>query len=529
MTKQKYLQYIPSPLLRDISNGCCVPFIGSGFSLNADIPENEKMLMWGDLGEEFRKEVPGLTTKSPLEAISAFEYRYKRPALAEKMKEILLTDRCKPGACHYAFCRLPFNVVCTTNFDTLIEDAYRLADKNIKVVVDETQLAIASDSKTVDVIKFHGDINRPATMIATEEDYDSFLDTHQLMATYLGNLLITRTPLFIGYSLDDVDFRQIYQVVKTRLGSMKRNAYVIKVNAQQVEIEQYKRRGVNVINIPGNPNDYKKILTEVFIEILANVNHSHKIDLPEGSVVASELKKPDRMNDVCFFMASNNQLAEYKEDLFRLLRDKGFEPLAMTELNGRNFYADLEALTYRCSFVFLDLESDIILPNDFDMGLDKNHTIFLCKDEKINLSKSHGYKTIHKKYDEYGNLDVEQLFTDILIDIEKKQNLILYKKLLEDGYYQQALVEATKRMKLALIKKLGTSQEESRMYMQLFDIAIKRNVLKGVDMRKITNILKLRNTSVHTDYEVTKDEAENAIEYIEEILTQIENTDDDEN
>ena len=158
MVEPKFIQYIPNPLLRDITKGCCVPFIGSGFSLNADIPDNEKMLMWGDLGEEFRKEVPGLKTQSPLEAISVFEFKYKRPALAEKMKEVLLTGKCKPGACHSAFCKLPFNVVCTTNFDCLLEDAYNLVDKNVKVVVDETQLAIASDSKTVEVIKLHGDI-----------------------------------------------------------------------------------------------------------------------------------------------------------------------------------------------------------------------------------------------------------------------------------------------------------------------------------------------------------------------------------
>lgn len=523
MAKPKYIQYIPSPLLRDITKGCCVPFIGSGFSLNADIPEKEKMLMWGELGEEFRKEVPGLKTQSPLEAISAFEYKYKRPALAEKMKEVLLTGKCKPGTCHYAFCKLPFNVVCTTNFDGLLEDAYKLVDKNVKVVVDETQLAIASDLKTVEVIKLHGDINRPITMIATEEDYDTYLDTHKLMATYLGNLLITRTPLFIGYSLDDVDFRQIYQVVKTRLGAMKRNAYVIKVNANEVEIEQYKRRGVTVINLPGDTKDYKQILTKVFLEIQDYVNLNREIDLPEGSAVASELKNPNRQNDVCFFMSTNAQLAEYKDELFRALRDKGFEPLAMTELNGRNFYADVAALTYRCSFVFLDLESDIILPNDFNMGLDKNHTVFLCKNEKINLSKAHGYKTIHKKYDEYDNLNVEQLLTDILADIENKRNHLLYKKLYEDGYYQQALIEVVKRLKIALIKKLGTSPEESRMYMQLFKIANERGILNNVDMQKVSAIIRLRNSSVHTNLEISKDQAEDSIEYIEEILAQIEN------
>ena len=40
------------------------------------------------------------------------------------------------------------------------------------------------------------------------------------MSTYLANLLISRTALFIGYSLDDPDFRAIWQVVKDRLGRL---------------------------------------------------------------------------------------------------------------------------------------------------------------------------------------------------------------------------------------------------------------------------------------------------------------------
>ena len=108
-------------------------------------------------------------------------------------------------------------------------------------------------------------------------------------------------------------------------------------------------------------------------------------------------------------------------------------------------------------------------------------------------------------------------------DIENKRNLSLYKKLLKEGYYQQAMVEVFRLLKLALVKKLDVSPEESRSSMQLFKIANDSGILKDVDMQRISNIIRLRNSSVHTDFEISKEEAEDAIMYIEEILSQIEN------
>jgi len=54
----------------------------------------------------------------------------------------------------------------------------------------------------------HGDIRHPKRLVVTEPDYDDFLTNYPLIATYLSNLLITKTAVFIGYSLDDPDFRK---------------------------------------------------------------------------------------------------------------------------------------------------------------------------------------------------------------------------------------------------------------------------------------------------------------------------------
>jgi hypothetical protein len=101
----------------------------------------------------------------------------------------------------------------------------------------------------VTLLKLHGDLNHPQRLVVTEEDYDRFIQTNPLMVTYLSNLLITRTPIFIGYSLADTDFRQVLSVIKDRLGRLRRQAYVLTFDVSSPERKRYERRGVRCLDI----------------------------------------------------------------------------------------------------------------------------------------------------------------------------------------------------------------------------------------------------------------------------------------
>ncbi|MFD1875553.1 SIR2 family NAD-dependent protein deacylase [Hymenobacter bucti] len=116
----------------------------------------------------------------------------------------------------------------------------------------------------VGLLKLHGDLHHPKRLVATEEDYDKFLNSYPMLATFLANLLITRTAFFIGYSVDDSDFRQVWQLIKERLGDLRRKAYTVKVDCPAHEKLRYERRGVKVIDIPSNGLNYTTILENVF-------------------------------------------------------------------------------------------------------------------------------------------------------------------------------------------------------------------------------------------------------------------------
>jgi hypothetical protein len=149
----------------------------------------------------------------------------------------------------------------------LLERQYDAARRTCTPIVDEEQLSIIVKDSEVSLLKLHGDLRHPTRLIATETDYDRFLDKYPMLATYLANLLITRTAVLIGYSLDDPDFRQVWQVVGERLGRSRRMAYAISVGAKQTDLARFGRRGVRVINLPSSKATYGEILADAFSEL----------------------------------------------------------------------------------------------------------------------------------------------------------------------------------------------------------------------------------------------------------------------
>lgn len=370
MKKYKYLDYFPKPFLDDLVSNRCLPIIGAGFSKNAEIPKNKKMLDWDELGRAIAADIQDYKYTNALDAISAYCHEYSRTNLVEKLTDLLLLGSVKPGKTHKAFCELQFDIVCTTNFEFLLEQGYSLIPKYSRPIIDEDQLSIANIGDGITILKLHGDLHHPNRLVVTEEDYDRFLSKNPMLATYLANLLITRTPLFIGYSLDDTDFRQIWQVIKDRLGNLRRQAYVLKIDCSPHEKARFERRGVKVINIKGNPSDYPKILEDVFIE-LKDYWNEEVLKLPTVSEEATlaELALPDDTNNrLCFFSIPLKLLPFYKKYIFPIASRYGLVPISADDVIsvGDNWIAKVTALINKAEFIVLDLATQNTM---FELGL----------------------------------------------------------------------------------------------------------------------------------------------------------------
>jgi SIR2-like domain len=241
---------IPYPLLSDIFEGRCLPFVGAGFSKNADLPPGLVMPDWNELSASLSRHLHSVREETPQEVAQRYETHFGRVQLIEAIRRALHTDSARPGRAHRAFAKLPFDTIYTTNFDLLLEDAYQHEKRPFRSLVGEHQLPFHAGRTASSVVKMHGDLRHEENIVVTKRDYDEFMTKYPVVATHLSAMLITRTPLYIGYSLSDQDFLHIQDVVRSRLGQFERMSYVLAFDPSDLARQEALGRHVHLVSLP---------------------------------------------------------------------------------------------------------------------------------------------------------------------------------------------------------------------------------------------------------------------------------------
>lgn len=353
-----YIRCIPKPLLKDFVCNRVVPFVGAGFSKNADIPDGIAMSDWNELGKIVASELPDYQFEgNAIDAFSYYETLYSRSKLVELLMRELHISEIKPGETIDAFCNLFSGTICTTNWDFLLEESMTLMHKPFSTVVTEDRLSV-DPQLDCKILKLHGDFNHPNKMVITENDYDMFLDRNPLFSTYVSNLFISNTMLLIGYSLDDNDFRSIWKVINSRLGAMAQPAYVLLVNPSQEQVYRFQRRNIRVINLPGAAKNYKKILHDLFVEINEYITTERKITAKStNEKINEQMTIPAEDNRLCFVSCPTNRIAQLSDILYPILRSTGVTPVRpdnMLKIEG-NIIDVTKTLIQKSRFAIVDI------------------------------------------------------------------------------------------------------------------------------------------------------------------------------
>jgi hypothetical protein len=282
---------IPQPLLDDIAQGKCLPFVGAGFSLNASLPEGETMPDWPGLAKILASATGSTSNKNGPNVALEYERRFGRVQLIETIRHALKTDIIEPGKAHRAFVQLPFDTIYTTNFDLLLEDSCGAVRKPYRSLAGELQIPFHGGPLTLNNVKKHGDLRHEEHIIATREDYDKFLEKYPVISTHLSAMLITKTALFLGYSLSDPDFNHIREVVRSRLGRFQRMSYIIQFNKSASHINKMLNDYLHVINLKIKKDaSFDDALFKFFSEI------QDELDTREGKRFRS--RRPEIFEDI---------------------------------------------------------------------------------------------------------------------------------------------------------------------------------------------------------------------------------------
>ena len=187
-----------------------------------------------------------------------------RPALLAFLRNCIDVPGLKPLRAHRAIARLPVSVIITTNWDRLLDDALSEAGKQVTTVVDNYEVAFSNFGDVL-LVKMHGSIERPHSIVLTERDYQEFFERLPSLVDMLLYFFATRTFLFVGYSLADPNFKQMYLQVTRRLRDRYGRLYRRVAYADQWHPSEYQQKFWRHHNL--------RLISEdatVFLETLAN-------------------------------------------------------------------------------------------------------------------------------------------------------------------------------------------------------------------------------------------------------------------
>lgn len=236
-------------------------FVGAGFSKNAQLvsggvlPPN-----WDELGnlffEKTRKHKPNsrdLAYANVLRLAEDVENMYGRPVLSKMIQDKINDDKMVPSDAHLRLLALPWKDVYTTNYDTLLERAaLRLNEQGRRLYsVIRYDEAIGMETPPF-LMKLHGDINEPQSIIISEEDYRTYSSKHQAMINHIQHAIMLETMVLIGFSGNDPNFLQWLGWVRDALKNNQRKVYLLSVDGVPDAVKKsFEKKNVIVVDLKG--------------------------------------------------------------------------------------------------------------------------------------------------------------------------------------------------------------------------------------------------------------------------------------
>ncbi len=276
---------IPSDLIDAFKSKKGGLFVGAGLSQSAGLPSWEGLL--NDLIALAEK----VSYKPNKEFIDSCKELLTHPSkyliLAQELKDFLqdafrkyiiekYSDNCPPPKqSHLNLIKYPYQFIITTNYDTLLENAYvQVHGKQAKVHSFKDSPDIAYDlwNGRPFILKAHGDANKAQQgIILTETDYRQIIFQEKGYQSILQSLFTTKTVLFLGSSLSDPELKLLLSFIHSSFhgGGPTHYALISENEMNGVEAESW-RKNFNIQIIPYSPANHH-IEVEEFIEIFGNL------------------------------------------------------------------------------------------------------------------------------------------------------------------------------------------------------------------------------------------------------------------
>jgi hypothetical protein len=233
---------IPLELLEQLERGNVVLLCGAGISVSEDgLPSGQQLAV--ELAQRLGQSNIGRSLPTMAES---YEIKFGRHSLIAYLTERIGDPRFLPLLTHQLIAELPVNVIITTNWDNLLEEALRQVRKPFIKVVQDVDVSYAAQDKTL-LVKLHGSIEQKDSIVAASDDFYNVFARLPETTNLIRGYFATRTLLFLGFGLADEDFKRLYLDVVRNLGMHKRRAYAVQLNPGASTIEYWQEKNIEVI------------------------------------------------------------------------------------------------------------------------------------------------------------------------------------------------------------------------------------------------------------------------------------------
>nr|WP_312983862.1 SIR2 family protein [Clostridioides sp.] len=236
-------------------------FVGAGISKNSDLPDWDQLIkvFVDKLNYPINKEKE-LSSDEYLKIPQYYYNIYGNEEYKRVIKEELDVER-QPNDIHELIFKLNPKHIITTNYDRLLEDTVIEQRMLFDVISKDKDLLVSKKSNYI--IKMHGDIKELDNIVLKENDYLNYSQNHILIETYIKSFLVSNTFLFVGYSLNDYNLKQIISWVDylakscTDINDRPKNFIIQEVQEEQSKfIEDYfEKNNIFIINPREIEND----------------------------------------------------------------------------------------------------------------------------------------------------------------------------------------------------------------------------------------------------------------------------------
>ena len=185
------------------------------------------LLTWPELLRGVAKEL-NLDVDKETDLVSLAQFHYNETRVRTRLNRLIVDEYGKDVPVttnHHLLASLPIETVWTTNYDPLIEKAFQEAGKRCDVRISKGNFSSPPRGKDVTIYKMHGDVSQAHDATLIKDDYEIYSTKNLAFTTALSGDLVTKTFLFLGFSLTDPNMDYILSRIRLLMGQDAQQHY----------------------------------------------------------------------------------------------------------------------------------------------------------------------------------------------------------------------------------------------------------------------------------------------------------------